>query len=200
SNFFLPRYPSKTVPVLVAVIALLGFIQYLATQMKGMAFIFEIMTDGAVPFWLGALIAYGIVVIYVATGGLRAAAWSDVFQGALMIVVSWVIGVMVVRQLHGSTGAMFSNLLEDSPGFLTIGHAGSTMGSTEYTTTILVSLIGLLMWPHLFSKSYSSPARTIRRTVLVYPVFALFLVPLLLVGFAAVGVVESGTVLPDEIL
>ncbi|HLR84570.1 MAG TPA: hypothetical protein VK059_06445, partial [Nocardioidaceae bacterium] len=53
---------------------------------------------------------------------------------------------------------------------------------------------------HLFSKSYSSKPRTIKQTVLVYPIFALFLVPLLLSGFAAVGVVEPDTVLPDEIV
>ncbi|MGH3360577.1 MAG: sodium:solute symporter family transporter, partial [Nocardioidaceae bacterium] len=65
SGFLYARFPNKTVPVLVALLSLLAFIQYLATQMKGMAFIFNIMTDGVVPFWLGALIAYGIVVIYV---------------------------------------------------------------------------------------------------------------------------------------
>lgn len=200
SGFFFARYPSKTVPVLVAVIALLGFIQYLATQMKGMAFIFEIMTDDAVPFELGALIAYGIVVIYVATGGLRAAAWSDVFQGALMVIVAWVVGIAVVRELHDGPTSMFEAINDTDPGFLEIGHAGSTMSAVGYTTTILVSLIGLLMWPHLFSKSYSSKPRTIKQTVLVYPIFALFLVPLLLAGFAAVGVVDSGTVLPDEIV
>lgn len=200
SGFFYARYPNKAVPVLVAVIALLGFIQYLATQMKGMAYVFNVMTDDTVPFKLGALIAYGIVVIYVATGGLRAAAWSDVFQGALMVIVAWVVGIAVVRELHDSSTSMFDAIAADNPGFLEIGHAGSTMSPIDYTTTILVSLIGLLMWPHLFSKSYSSRPRTIKQTVIVYPIFALFLVPLLLAGFAAVGIVESGTVLPDEIL
>ncbi|GAB3267177.1 sodium:solute symporter family protein [Arthrobacter pigmenti] len=200
SGFLFARFRNKTIPILIAIIALLAFIQYLATQMKGMAYVFNIMTDGAIPFWLGALIAYGIVVIYVATGGLRAAAWSDVFQAVLMVIVSWVVGVAVVRQLHGSTGEMFTNISETMPGFLEIGGAGSTMSPTSYTTTILVSLIGILMWPHLFSKSYSSKPITIKRTVIVYPVFALFLIPLLLAGFAAVGVVDTGEVVPDEIL
>lgn len=200
SGFLHQRFQNKAIPILIGILSLLAFIQYLATQMKGMAYIFNIMTDGRVPFWLGALIAYGIVVIYVATGGLRAAAWSDVFQGILMVIVSWIVGIAVVEQLHGGSGAMFSALTDAKPGFLEIGHEGSTMSPVGYTTTILVSLIGILMWPHLFSKSYSSKPITIKRTVLVYPVFALFLVPLLLAGFAAVGFVESGTVLPDEVL
>ncbi|WP_085523167.1 sodium:solute symporter family protein [Tuberibacillus sp. Marseille-P3662] len=200
SGFFQKRYQNKALPILIGILSLLAFIQYLATQMKGMAYIFNIMTDGQVPFWLGALIAYGIVVVYVATGGLRAAAWSDVFQGLLMIIISWVVGIAVVVQLHGDGGSMFSAINEAKPGFLEIGHEGSTMSPVSYTTTILVSLLGLLMWPHLFSKSYSSKPKTIKKTVLVYPIFALFLIPLLLAGFAAVGSVDVGTVKPDEIL
>lgn len=200
SGFLFARFRNRAIPVLIAVIALFAFVQYLATQMKGMAYIFNIMTDGKVPFWLGALAAYGIVVVYVATGGLRAAAWSDVFQAILMVVISWVIGIVVVVQLHGSTGAMFSSIARDRPGFLEIGSEGSTMSATAYTTTILVSLVGILMWPHLFSKSYSSRPVTIKRTVLIYPIFALFLIPLLLAGFAAIGAVRSGDVVPDEIL
>lgn len=200
SGFFHQRYGSRTLPILIAVISLLAFMQYLATQMKGMAYIFNIMTEGRVPFWLGAAIAYGIVVVYVATGGLRAAAWSDVFQGGLMVIVSWAIGFAVVRQVHGDTTSMFKEIIADNADFLTIGSEGSTMMPIAYTTTILVSLIGILMWPHLFTKSYSSRPRTIKQTVLVYPIFALFLVPLLLAGFAAIRAVESGTVLPDEVL
>jgi SSS family solute:Na+ symporter len=200
SGFLFERFRNKTIPILIAIIALFAFVQYLATQMKGMAYIFNIMTDGRVPIWLGALAAYGIVVIYVATGGLRAAAWSDVFQAILMVVISWVVGIAVVIQLHGNTSSMFTKITEERPGFLEIGAEGSTMSPTTYTTTILVSLIGILMWPHLFSKSYSSRPVTIKRTVLIYPVFALFLIPLLLAGFAAIGAVQSGEVVPDEVL
>lgn len=120
--------------------------------MKGMAYIFNIMTEGRIPLWLGALLAYGIVVVYVATGGLRAAAWSDVFQGILMIIISWVVGLAIVNNLHDSVGGMFTNLVQDNPAFFEIGNEGSAMSGTAYTTTILVSLIGFLMWPHLFSK------------------------------------------------
>ena len=191
SSFLKIRFRSKTLGIIVGLIALLASIQYLATQLTGMAIIFNIMTEGRIPFWLGALVSYGIVVIYVATGGLRAAAWSDVFQGLLMIVISWVVGIAIVHQLHDSVGNMFTNIAVEQPSFLQIGKEGSAMGKIPYTTTILVSVIGFLMWPHLFSKSYASNAKTIKKTVLVYPIFALFLIPLLLVGFAAKGVVDA---------
>lgn len=200
-GFLQGRYPVKSLAILVGLIVFFASIQYLATQMKGMAIIFSIMTEGRIPFWLGALMAYAIVVIYVATGGLRAAAWSDVFQGLLMIVISWAIGFAVVFQLHGSTATMFENIAQTHPGFLEIGSEGSTMSPMAYTTIILVSAIGFLMWPHLFSRSYSSQPVTIKRTVIAYPLFALFVFPLLLAGFAGVGLVGSGELgEPDQIL
>ncbi|MGR9050747.1 sodium:solute symporter family protein [Halobacillus faecis] len=201
AGFLQLRYSSRVIAMIIGIVALLASIQYLATQMKGMAYIFNIMTEGRIPFWLGALLSYGIVVVYVATGGLRAAAWSDVFQGILMIVISWTVGLTIVNQLHDSVPNMFRNLTQDNPGFLQIGAEGSTMSMMAYTTTILVSTIGFLMWPHLFSKSYATKARTIKKTVLVYPMFALFLIPLLFVGFSAVNVIQSDQIgSPDEIL
>ena len=75
------------------------------------------------------------------------------------------------------------------------------MSPTAYATIILVSVIGFIMWPHLFSKSYATDSKTAKKTVLAYPIFALFLIPLLLAGFAAVGVVSSSQIdTADDIL
>ncbi len=200
-GFLKKRFNSKALAIIIGVISFFAFIQYLAIQLKGMAIIFDVMTEGRIPFWLGALIAYAIVVIYVATGGLRAAAWSDVFQGLLMIVVSWTVGLMIVNKLNNGTNSMFENIIADKPGFLEIGAEGSTMSPMAFTTLIIVSAIGLLMWPHLFSRSYSSKSKAIKQTVIAYPIFTLFLIPLLLVGFAGVSVIsveELGD--PDQIL
>ncbi|WP_153722032.1 sodium:solute symporter family protein [Sporosarcina cascadiensis] len=193
-GFIQTRFQSKPLGILVGFIAFFACIQYLATQLRGMAIIFNIMTDGRIAFWFGALIAYAIVVTYVATGGLRAAAWSDVFQGALMIIVSWVIGITIVKKMHGTTSEMFSKIAASNPDFLRIGAEGSTMSATAFTSVILVSVIGFLMWPHMFARSYSSNALTIKKTVLAYPLFALLIIPLLLAGFAAVGIVEVSAV------
>ncbi len=195
------RYGSKLLQVVVGIVAVLAFIQYLTLQIKGMAYVFNVMTDGVIPFWAGAGLAYGIVCIYVMTSGVRGAAWSDVLQGAMMFVIAWVVGITLVYTLHDGPADMFRSIAADNPDHLLIGTEGSTMSATRYTTSILVSLAGFLMWPHLFTKSYVTKTRTIRQTVLVYPVFALFLVPILFIGFAAIGVVDPAEVAsPDEIL
>ena len=44
---------------------------------------------------------------------------------------------------------------------------------------------GFSFWPHLFQKAFAARSeRVIRRTVVLYPTFQLFLLPILLIGFA----------------
>ena len=128
------RYRSRALTVLIGVISVLAFIQYLTLQIKGMAFIFSILTEGAIPYWFGALLAYGIVVVYVASSGVRGAAWSDVLQGALMLIVAWAVGFYLVYTLHGGPSDMFSAIASERPDFLTIGRDGSPMSSMAFFT------------------------------------------------------------------
>jgi SSS family solute:Na+ symporter len=199
------RYRSRALVVLVGIVSVLAFIQYLTLQIKGMAYVFSVLTEGAVPFWFGALLAYGIVVVYVATSGVRGAAWSDVFQGLLMLLVAWVLGFYLVSTLHGGVEPMFRAIAAERPGLLLIGAEGSAMSAMAYSSAIVVSTIGFMMWPHLFMKSYTTSERRIKLTVLAYPVFAIFLLPVLLIGFSAIGVVapesleSSDQVLPHLI-
>lgn len=193
-DFLGDRYQSRALTVIVGVISVLAFIQYLTLQIKGMAFIFNILTDGVIPYWLGALLAYGIVVAYVATSGVRGAAWSDVFQGVLMLIVAWTVGFYLVYALQGSPTEMFTSINESQPGFLTIGNEGSAMSGMAYTTVILVSALGFLMWPHLFTKSYTTTEKRIKLTTLAFPLFGIFMVPVLFIGFSAIGVVS-----PDQL-
>ena len=65
------RYRSRVLVVIVGIVSVLAFIQYLTLQIKGMAYVFNVLTEGHIPIWLGALIAYGIVVVYVITSGVR---------------------------------------------------------------------------------------------------------------------------------
>ena len=147
--------------------------------------------DDNIPYWLGALISFGIVVVYVATSGVRGAAWSDVFQAILMLLIAWVLGMYFVEKLHGGIGSMFSTITSENSEFLLIGQEGSAMTKARYSSNIIISMIGFVMWPHLFTKSYTTTEKRIKTTVAVYPIFALFLLPVLFIGFSGYGIVSS---------
>jgi solute:Na+ symporter, SSS family len=195
------HYRSKVLVAVMGVVAILAFIQYLTLQLKGVAYLFNVLTEGLVPFWAGALLAYGIVIVYVAFGGVRAAAWSDVLQGLLLLLVAWIVGIWITFYLHDGPTDMFSSINASNPGFLTIGTEGSQISAMEYSTSLLVSVIGFMMWPHLFMKSFTTTEKRIKQVVVTYPIFAIFLVPVLFVGFAAVNEVPLDAVeSADQIL
>ena len=54
-DFLGDRFQSKTLTVLVGIVAILAFIPYLTLQIKGMAYIFNVLTYGNIPYWVGAL-------------------------------------------------------------------------------------------------------------------------------------------------
>jgi solute:Na+ symporter, SSS family len=184
------RFPSRAFSVLLAVVSVAAFVPYLMLQMSGAGIVFSAVTDGHVPFWLGAALAYAVVVTYVLSSGVSAVGWTNVFQGMFMLGVAWALGLYIPIQLYGGVGAMFERIAEVRPELLTapgLRADGTPWSWGAYSSAILASSIGFIMWPHLFMKSFTArDDRTLRRTVVLFPTFALFLIPVFLIGFAGV--------------
>jgi solute:Na+ symporter, SSS family len=199
AELFSDRFNSKSLSAIMAIISGLALIQNIAVQIKGMAYVLSITSNGLIPFWAGGLIAYGVVVIYVLTSGIRGVAWTNVLQGLLMLIVAWTLGLYLPVKFHGGIGNMFSKIAETNTDLLIVG---SKMPWPAFSSAIIVSILGFTMWPHLFMKAYVTDSeKTLKKTVTMYPSFAIFLVPVLLIGFSAVGVVPYGTLKSaDEIL
>jgi solute:Na+ symporter, SSS family len=189
------RFPSRGLSALVAVLSILAFIPYITLQMRGAGIVIEAVTDGHVPLWAGAAVAYGIVVFYVLVSGVTAVGWTNTFQGIFMVTIAWILGIYLPSALYGGIGPMFERILVERPELLSV--PGLTGGGEPwswgaYSTAILVSAIGLMMWPHLFMKAFTArDDRIIRRTVVLFPTFQLFLVPVFLIGFAGVLFVDA---------
>ena len=70
-----------------------------------------------------------------------------------------------------------------------------------YSSSVAISVLGFSLWPHYFMKIYTArDVRTLKKTVIAYPTFAIFLVPILFIGFAGVmafpGVEPMDAILP----
>lgn len=184
------RFPSRTLSVVVALIGVLAFIPYVTLQMRGAAIVIEAVTEGHVPIWLGALVAYGVVVLYVITSGVAAVGWTNTFQGIVMVVIAWTLGLYLPYKLYGGVGAMFEQIATERPELLAVPGLradGTAWTWGAYSSAILVSAVGLNMWPHLFMKAFAAKSvRTLRRTIVLFPTFQLFLIPVMLIGFAGV--------------
>jgi SSS family solute:Na+ symporter len=185
------RFGNRWVAVGAGAISVIATLPYVALQMKGAGIVVAQVTGQHVPEWLGAVAAYSVVLIYVWHSGVMGVGWSNVFQGAFMIVIAWALGLYVPYHLYGGVGPMFHQIAAQRPELLTVPGLGPD-GATPwtfgaYSSAIIVSSIGLMMWPHLFMKAFAAKSdATIRRMITLYPSFQIFLVPLFIVGFAGV--------------
>jgi SSS family solute:Na+ symporter len=184
------RFENRNVAVVAGVVSVIAMIPYVALQMQGAGIILEHVTDGRIPRALGAAIAYGVVLIYVWRSGVMGVGWTNVFQGVFMLVLAWTLGLYLPYRLYGGVGEMFAAIEAARPEMLMppgLDASGAIWAPGAFTSAILVSALGFMMWPHLFMKAFAAKDdATIRRTILLFPTFQLFLIPLFLVGFAGV--------------
>ena len=205
AEFLSHRFNSKTLSVLLSILSIIVFIPYLTLQMKGAGYILDTISEGRIPMWAGALITYFIVLIYVFSSGVMGIGWTNAFQGLFMMIIAWFLGLYLPNKLYGGVGAMFEQLAAGSwsdmltaPGLTGSGAPWDWWG---FSSAVIVSAVGFSMWPHLFMKSYAAKSdRSMRLTIVIYPTFQIFLVPILLIGFAGIiafpGVSPADTIVP----
>jgi SSS family solute:Na+ symporter len=197
------RFPSRTLSAFMALLSVAAFIPYVTLQMRGAGIVVEAVTDGQVPIWLGAAVAYGIVVVYVLASGVTAVGWTNTFQGVFMLVIAWTLGLYLPMRLYGGVGPMFERIAAERPELLTapgLDADGSPWSWGAYSSAIIVSAVGLTMWPHFFMKAFTARSDdTLRKTVILFPTFQLLLIPVFLVGFSGVLFPEAPPA-PDFVL
>ena len=197
------RFGMPAIAGFMAVVSLLAFVPYLALQMKGAGMVLHSATGGWLPREIGAAITYGIVLIYVLASGVLGVGWTNTLQGIFMMALAWILGLVIPHLLYGGVGPMFERIAAERPEMLTVPGltaAGEPWSMGEFSSYILVSMLGFSFWPHVFMKAFTARSdATLRRTVVLYPTFQLFLVPLLIVGFAGV-LFESAPPASDQIL
>lgn len=179
------RFESRRLSVLMGLASIAAFVPYLVIQLKGAGLVMHAVT-GWDPLW-GAAVVYLVVLTYVLLGGVRGVGWTNVVQGVCMLIVVWVLGLWIPTELYGSVPQMFDRVIAEAPEYLTLPGPGEQTPISRYSSEILVSILGLSMWPHVFMKCFTAKsARLVQLSIVWYPTFLFFLVPLLLLGYVAV--------------
>jgi solute:Na+ symporter, SSS family len=199
------RFDSKFMSVMLAVLSVAAFIPYLTLQMVGAGYVLNVISEGLVPYWAGAGITYIVVLIYVYSSGVMGVGWSNAFQGMIMMILAWTLGIYLPNALYGGIGEMFTAIIDaghrsmlEAPGLAADGSPWDWWG---FSSAVLISAVGFSVWPHLFMRSFAAKsARSLRLSVILYPTFCIFLIPILLIGFSAIvefpGVEQADSILP----
>lgn len=179
------RFESPTISVAMGVATVVAFVPYLVIQLKGAGVVMHAVTGW--PEQVGAGLVYVVVLAYVLAGGVRGVGWTNVLQGIVMLIAVWVIGLWLPIHLYGSIEGMFDRVVAERPEYLTLPGPGEQTPATRYSSEILVSILGFSMWPHMFMKCFTArSARLVQLSVVFYPTFLFFLLPLIFLGYVAV--------------
>src|ERR1700678_4848253 len=152
-DFFVRKYASPSLGVLVSIVDLIALVPYLVLQLTGLGIIVTAAGYGAVPkdvaIWIGA----AIVTVYVMVSGIHGAAWTSVLKDILILAVVLFLGIYLPFHLYGGIGPMFEKIDAAKPGFLIFPASGQSVA--WFVSTVLLTAIGFFMWPQSFAAAYS---------------------------------------------
>lgn len=148
------RYRSEATRFLTAIAILLGVIGYLATQILAMATVLQSILNrtavfGEVSLSLSVALCSVVLVFYCVTGGIIASVYTDVVQGAVMMVAAFLVfGAAVAAFDNGPTQAV-QLIMNDDPE--AIGPWG-TLGIMGCLSWFLLFALGGAGQPHVVTK------------------------------------------------
>jgi SSS family solute:Na+ symporter len=184
ADFFIARYGSRALGVVVALVGVAALVPYLVLQFKGLGIIVSEASYGrvspAAAIWAGA----AALIIYVVVSGVRGSAWTAALKDALILVVVVAMGLYLPWHWYGGVGPMFDAIDKARPGFLTLGGTGRS--ASWFISTVLLTSIGVYTWPQFFGGVYTARSDDVfRKNAVVLPLYQLVVLFVFFVGFAA---------------
>ena len=185
ADFFVARFESPALGVLVSLVSVAALVPYLALQLKGLGIIVSETSYGAisapVAVWIGAT----ALVAYVIVSGVRGSAWTAVVKDIMILAAAVGLGIYLPYHYYGGYQPMFEAIARAKPGFLTL--AGHGMSPTWFISTVCLSALGFYMWPHAFASIYTAKSEDVfRKNAVVMPLYQLIMLYVFFIGFAAI--------------
>jgi len=97
-------YGGNAIRLLTVLVAFLFSVPYLGVQLRASGALFNILTDGWIPVNVGMFALSAIVMIYVASGGLRSVAYVDCAQCILLALGIVILGLIAIHFAGGWGG------------------------------------------------------------------------------------------------
>ena len=97
-------YGGNSIRLLTVLVAFLFSVPYLGVQLRASGALFNVLTDGLVSINFGMFTLSAIVMIYVASGGLRSVAFVDCAQAILLALGITILGGIAIYYAGGYGG------------------------------------------------------------------------------------------------
>jgi solute:Na+ symporter, SSS family len=190
ADFFVAKYDSRALGILVSIVGVAALIPYLVLQLKGLGIIVSEASYGSIgpatAVWTGTVTLVGYVVV----SGVRGSAWTAALKDVMILIVVVIIGIYLPVHYYGGYGPMFQAIERSRPGFLTLPASG--MSPIWVISTVLLTAMGFYMWPQYFASVYTARNEDVfRRNAVILPLYQLVILFVFFAGFAAILVVPG---------
>lgn len=137
---------SRSIRTFATIIIVFFFAFYVSAQFIGAGKVLN-ASFGISPFW-GMLLGAAIILFYTIMGGFLAVAWTDLFQGALMIATLVILPLAGLIEI-GGWGKMVEHLSQSHPDHLSVLGGNSGIFAAFSIISGLAWGLGYMGQPHL---------------------------------------------------
>jgi len=184
ADYFVARYGSRPLGVLVSLVGVIAMVPYLVLQLKGLGIIVSECSYGTLAVTWAVWMSVVALVVYVIASGVHGSAWTAVAKDILILAVVVTLGTLLPARVSGGLQPMFETIARDHRGFLTLAPRG--MSLAWFVSTVALSALGFYMWPHAFASAYTARSEDVfRKNAAVMPLYQLVLLFVFFTGFAA---------------
>jgi len=178
------RWDAKYLGLLLVGMFTVWTVPYVLVGVQGAGITLEAITEGLVPYWLGAFVTLAVVAIYVYQGGMRGTGWTNTFQGAVFILFLLAIFLWIPLKLGGFHEA--TQAVAEIKNGVFLNRAGiPPFGPKVWFSQALVVALGAFVYPHLFIRYMTANSvKTLKNTSVLYPIAVVVVwTPAVLLGF-----------------
>jgi len=193
------RHESRALRHIFNGVMVLFTIPYLAIQAIGAGFILNIMFP-QISVKAGAILIMVAITLYVISGGMKAAGWTDVFQGGIMILAMILAFLFIAHSLGGVEKASITSY-ETMPSLFSRPGPNGYFTIQMYLSFFLLWIFADPMFPQIFSRFYTAKSeKSLKVAMYLYPLLIsfFFLLPVI-IGIWAHGAAVSVDN-PDSVL
>lgn len=160
-------YGSRLLSSLFSIVMIVFTIPYLALQPMAAGYALEELFG--LPYLAGCSLVTALIVVYTFRGGMKAVAWTDLFQGFVMVGLL-TAAFFLTASHHGGLAEAHRKVLAQAPALFS-----RPGGQGAYTVGIWMSYMMLWffcdpMFPQLFQRFFAAGSeKALGKTVLWYP-------------------------------
>lgn len=151
-DYMVSRFQSKTNFLrVISAFALSVFVLiYISAQIDATGSAFETFLEW--EYLTGAIVGFVVVAIYCIAGGFLAAAWTDMFQGAVMLICLMLLPAVAYLTISNS-GSIYEGLVAIDPGLVNMwGSGGFNLMNLSVVVGMALIGLGFLGSPQVFAR------------------------------------------------